>query len=76
MATERKKYPYGEWPEYRKEKQSEWRRANRSTLATDLPRDAADAFRAWCKAQGKTVSATLAAYVYSCIEDQSGDSQP
>lgn len=76
MATERKKYPRGEWPEYRKEKQSEWRKANRSTLAADVPREVAVVFRAWCKSQGKTVSATLAEYVYSCIEDHPGDSQP
>lgn len=80
MATDRKKYPREEWPESRKENHKRWQKANRSTLAADVPRDAADAFRALCKAQGKSVSAALAAYVYTCLENQptspGEDSQP
>ena len=70
MTTERKKYPREDWPESRKEKQNNWRKLNRANLSCDIPRDVADAFRALCKAQGKSVSTALAAYVYTCLDDQ------
>ena len=40
---------------------------NYSVVGAKLPRERADAFRAYCAAQGKTVSAVLSDCIYSII---------
>lgn len=65
--AERKVIPRSEWAESTRKKQSAWRKENRATLAADMPKESADAFRAWCKSQGKTVSGVLSEYIYSII---------
>ncbi len=46
---------------------------NYSVVGAKLPRERADAFRAYCASQGKTVSAVLSDYIYSVI---GRDAQP
>lgn len=50
-----------------KENQIKYNQSNYSVVGTKLPRDRADAFRAYCAAQGKTVSGVLSDYIYSII---------
>ena len=67
MAAERKPYPRGEWAESTRKKQVQWQKENRMKCAADVPREVGETFRAWCKAQNKTVSAVLADYIYSIV---------
>lgn len=46
---------------------------NYSVVGTKLPRKEADAFRAYCAAQGKTVSAVLAAYIRDVLASAAAD---
>lgn len=50
-----------------KKNQQEYRNKHYSVVGTSLPRERADSFRAYCAAQGKTVSAVLSDYIYSII---------
>jgi hypothetical protein len=74
MARGQKAAPRSTWSEERKKKAQEYQYKNYSTVGASIPREAADRFRAYCKENGTTVSATLAAYIYSLIgrpgEDQ------
>lgn len=67
MAAERKPYPRWEWAESTRKKQNDWMRENRYKPSTNIPADVGERFRAWCKAQNKTVSAVLADYIYSIV---------
>lgn len=72
--TERKKYPRSEWMEETKAKQNDWKKKNRSVLACDVSKEVGDKFKAYCKEQGKSVSAVLAEYVNSVLAaDQKND---
>ena len=53
-------------PEAKKNQQA-YRNKHYSVVGASLPRERADAFRAYCAAQGKTVSAVLADYIYSIV---------
>lgn len=74
MARGQKATPRSTWSEERKKKAQEYQYKNYSTVGASIPREAADRFRAYCKENGTTVSATLAAYIYSLVgrpgEDQ------
>ena len=51
--------PFSEWSDSRKEKLKEYNQKNYSVIGCKLPREVADTFRSYCKAQGKTVSGML-----------------
>ncbi len=46
-----------------------WDKANTRTLSCKARTETADAFRAYCSAQGKSVHAVLLDYVSRCIKD-------
>lgn len=50
-----------------KKNQQAYKNKHYSVVGASLPRERADAFRDWCKAQNKTVSAVLADYIYSIV---------
>lgn len=74
MARGQKAAPRSTWSDERRKKAQEYQYKNYSTVGASIPREAADRFRAYCKEHGTTVSATLAAYIYSVVgrpgEDQ------
>lgn len=67
MAAKRKIPPRSEWAESTRKKQSNWIKENRYKPSTNVPADVGETFRAYCAAQGKTVSAVLADYIYSIV---------
>lgn len=50
-----------------KENQKQYKNKHYSVVGASLPRERADAFRAWCAAQGRSVSGVLSDYIYSVI---------
>lgn len=50
-----------------KKNQQAYKNKHYSVVGASLPRERADAFRAYCAAQGKTVSGVLSEYIYSII---------
>lgn len=63
----RKARPRSEWSEDARQRQRDYKRRERATLAADLPRDVADRFRDYCSERGLSVSATIAEYIYSVV---------
>lgn len=59
-----------EWSEKRKETARKYDNIHYSVIGCKLPRAVADSFRDHCKAQGVSVSAALASYVYSVLQDE------
>ena len=74
MAKGQKARPRSDWAESTRKKQAAWMKENRVNLTASVPASVGEAFRAYCKAQGKTVSAVLAEYVRSCIGEK-GESE-
>ena len=62
--------PYADWSEKRKQTLKEYNQKNYSVLGCKLPRETADDFRNYCKAQGKTVSSVLSEYVKKCLASE------
>ena len=52
--------------------QAKWDKENTAILSCKARKDIAEAFKAYCKAQGKTVHAVLLEYVTACIEKGPG----
>ena len=67
MAKGQKARPRSDWAETSRKKQLQWQKENRVKLAADVPKDIGDAFRAYCKDHGKSVSAVLAEYVRDAL---------
>lgn len=44
-----------------------YNQSNYSVVGAKLPRERADAFRAWCASHGRSVSSVLSEYIYSII---------
>ena len=59
MAKGQQAIPRGEWAESTRKKQLAWMKENRVTIACNLDRETGELFKAYCKAQGKTVSGML-----------------
>ena len=58
---------YKDWSDAQKRAHKKYDQKNYSVVGCKLPRSDADAFRAFCAAQGRSVSAVLAEYVRSCL---------
>lgn len=74
--AERKILPRSEWAESTRKKQSDWIKNNRSNMTASVPKEIGDSFRAYCAAQGKTVSAVLADYIYSIVGRETDAAPP
>ena len=75
----RRAAPRSTWAAETRRKQNAWKKQNRATIACDLSRDIADSFRGYCAAQGRSVSAVLADYIYSIVgrpEDRRAATDP
>ena len=72
IAKGQKAKPRSEWAESTRKAQKAWMRENRVQLSTNVPKDIGDAFRAYCKDHGKTVSAVLAEYVRDVLRSYAG----
>lgn len=68
MAKGQKAAPRGEWSQVTRTKQNEWKKKNRSVLATDMPKEETDVFRAICKKENVSVSAALSVFVRAAIQ--------
>lgn len=58
---------YRDWSEATRQKQQAYNNKNYSVIGCKLPRPQADSFRAYCAAQGRSVSSVLAEYVRICL---------
>lgn len=59
-----------EWNDARKAKAIQYDQLHYSVVGTKLTRKKADQFRSYCKAQGKSVSAVLAEFVNSVLDQE------
>lgn len=77
--SKRRAAPRSAWAESTREKQNEWKKRNRMKCAADVDRQTGLLFRDYCAAQGRSVSAVLADYIYSIVgrpEDRRAATDP
>ena len=72
MAKGQKSRPRSDWAETSRKKQVQWQKENRVKLAADVPKAVGEAFREYCKAKGKSVSAVLSEYVRDVLRSCPG----
>ena len=60
MAKGQKAIPRALWAESTRKKKAQWDKANRITIACNIDKETGERFKAYCKANEKTVSAVLA----------------
>ena len=56
----------------KKRANAKWDNENMSTLACKVKKEQADAFKEYCKEQGKTSNTVLKDYVLECIDQKGG----
>ena len=67
MAKGQAYKPFSDWTQERKENHIKYDQQNYSVVGAKLPREQANSFRALCKAQGVSVSASLSQYVRATL---------